>query len=283
LTQPTFQNRSEKDMQKKLFITIVILAAILLAGCGPQATPAPPPAPLPAPAPDPTPAPAPVPPGLDEPLPVAVQAWVEDSRDMFLAQSRKVGDTLYLLVTYGEKPTGGYMVEIGEIVVSAGKISVPVSFKKPGPDEMVTQALTYPYDLKVMEALDLPVEFVPSGAEEYLPTLVGIDELQPIVAESAWIKLFAPAPQAVVARNFALEGVANVFEGNVQYKLQDKNGRLLDSGFSTGSMGDWGYFRADLAVPEDVAAGERLLLDVFTTSAEDGSIDQQILYEIVLE
>ncbi|HAP31606.1 MAG TPA: hypothetical protein DCQ14_00915, partial [Firmicutes bacterium] len=263
------------------------ITTIFLAGCGPQTTPAPPPAPpaVPAPAPLPAPAPAPLPapPGLDEPLPAAVQAWVEESRNMFLAQSRKVGNTLYLLVTYGEKPTGGFVVEIGEVVVTADKISVPVNFRKPAPDEMVTQALTYPYDLKEMEPLDLPVQFIPSGAEEYIPTLVGIAELQPIVAESAGIKLFAPTPQSAVARNLVLDGVANVFEGNVQYKLLDKSGRLLDSGFTTGAMGDWGYFRAELVVPKDVAAGERLLLDVFTESAEDGSIDQQILYEIVLE
>jgi len=261
-------------MQKKIFIiTIVIMATILLSGCGSQPTPA-------QPAPPQSPPP---PPGLHETLPAAVQVWVEDSRTMFLAQSKKVDNMLYLLVTYGEKPTGGFAVEIGEVVVADGKIIVPVNFRKPGPDEMVTQALTYPYDLKVMEALDLPVEFVPSGAEEYVPTLVGIDELRSIVAESTRIKLFAPAPQAIVSGNFVLEGVANVFEGNVQYKLLDSGGRLLDSGFTTGAMGDWGYFRAELTVPEDVASGERLLLDVFTKSAEDGSLEQQILYELVLE
>lgn len=252
----------------KRWLFLIVITVVLLAGCGRQAVPPPPPAP----------------PGQDkQPLPAAVQAWVEDSRTMFLAQSRTVGDTRYLLVTYGEKPTGGYAVEIGEVVVANDKISVPVRFKKPAPGEMVTQALTYPYDLKEMEARDLPVEFVPSGDEEYLPTLVGIDELQPIVAGSPGIKLFAPAPKSVVSRNFALEGVANVFEGNVQYKLQDSNGRLLDSGFTTGAMGDWGFFRAELVVLNDVNAGETLLLDVFTTSAEDGSLEQQILVEIVLE
>ncbi|MCL5981082.1 MAG: protease complex subunit PrcB family protein [Firmicutes bacterium] len=254
-------------MRMRLFVFVILLTAILLSGCGRQTTPPPQPAP----------------PGQDEPLPAAIQAWIEDSRTMFLAQSRTVDDTLYLLVTYGERPTGGYEVEIGEVVAAAGKISVPVRFKKPAPGEIVTQALTYPYDLIELEARNLPVEFVPSGDEEYLPALVGIDELLPIVAGSTGIKLFAPAPESVVTRKFVLEGVANVFEGNVQYKLQDRSGRLLDSGYTTGSMGDWGYFRAELLVPGEIAAGERLLLDVFTESAKDGSLEQQILYEIVLE
>ncbi len=256
-------------MKKRFFI--VFFAAMLLAGCGRQAVPPAPPAP---PAPDA---------GQNQPLPAEVEAWIDDSRTMFLGQSRLVGDTLYLLVTYGEKPTGGYTVEIGEIVVTADKVSVPVTFKRPAPGEMVTQALTYPYDLKTLAATELPVEFVLSGDEEYLPALVGIDELLPVVAESAGIKLFAPAPESTVSRTFVLEGVANVFEGNVQYKLQDRNGKLLDSGFTTGAMVDWGYFRTELTVPQEVAAGERLLLDVFTESAKDGSLEQQILYEIVLE
>lgn len=253
-------------MKKLLFV--MVITVILLAGCGRQAAP---------------PTPPPPDAGQNQPLPAEIEAWIEDSKTMFLAQSRKVDNTLYLLVTYGEKPTGGFTVEIGEVVVAADKISVPVVFRRPAPGEMVTQALTYPYDLETMEALDLPVEFVPSGAEEYLlPALVGIDELLPIVADSTGIKLFAPAPKSVVSRNFVLEGVANVFEGNVQYKLQDRNGRLLDSGFTTGAMGHWGYFRAELSVPGDVAAGERLLLDVFTESAKDGSLEEQILYGIVL-
>ena len=249
-------------------ILVITLTAVLLAGCARQAVPH---------------APSPKDAERDKPLPAAVQAWIEDSKTMFLAQSRKLDNTLYLLVTYGEKPTGGYTVEIGEVVVAADKVSVPVSFKKPAPGDIVTQALTYPYDLEMIAATDLPVEFVPSGAEEYLPALVGIDKLLPVVAGSKGIKLFAPAPEGTVSRKFMLEGVANVFEGNVQYKLQDKNGRLLDSGFTTGAMGDWGYFRTELSVPEEIAEGERLLLDVFTESAKDGSLEQQILYEIVLQ
>lgn len=235
-----------------------------MIGCGRQAAP-------------PTP-----PPGQEKPLPEVIQAWIDDSRSVFLAQTKEMDGTLYLLVTYGEKPTGGYVVEIGDIIMATDKITVPVNFKRPAPGDVVTQALTYPYDLETIDATGVPVEFVPSGDEEYLPTLIGIDELRPIVAGSVGIKIFAPAPESTVAQQFVLEGVANVFEGNVQYRLLDGDGRLLDSGFTMGAMGDWGYFRAELSVPDDVAAGERLLLDVFTESAKDGSLEQQILYEVVL-
>ncbi len=217
-----------------------------------------------------------------KPLPETITAWIEQSRSMFLAQSKELDGRLYILVTYGEKPTGGYVVEIGKINVTAAKVTVPVRFKKPAPGEVVTQALTNPYDLETIAATNLPLEFVPAGDEEYLPTLIGIDELRAIVASSRGVKVFAPTPQGTVPRRFVLDGVANVFEGNVQYRLLDNHGRELDRGFTTGAMGDWGYFRTELNVPEHVTTGARMLLDVFTTSAKDGSINEQIFIELVL-
>lgn len=103
-------------------------------------------------------------------LPAEVEAWVEDSRNKFMAQTLEHEGLLYLLVTYGEKPTGGYTVEITDITEQEGKIVVTANFTEPGEDEMVTQALTYPYDLAVIDDPGLPVEFKATGAETGIPT-----------------------------------------------------------------------------------------------------------------
>ncbi len=216
-----------------------------------------------------------------EVIPEEIQSWIEDSRKMWLAQEKSHADALYILVTYGEKPTGGYVVDIQHVVEKEGEIFVTVHFTEPDEDEPVSMALTYPYDLYIIEDTNKPVTYLAVGAESYIPTLMGIDELEPIVAESDGIKVFAPAPEASVAASFALEGVSNVFEGTVLYELQDSEGQELDSGFTTGAMGDWGYFEAAVNVPEDVVAGEGLLLLLYTTSAKDGSIEN--LIEIPLE
>ncbi len=216
-----------------------------------------------------------------EVIPEEIQSWIEDSRRIWLAQEKSHEDALYILVTYGEKPTGGYVVEIQHVVEQEGEIFVTVHFTKPAEDEPVSMALTYPYDLYIIEDTDKPVTYLPVGAEEYIPTLMGVDELEPIVAESNWLKVFNPAPGASVSTSFALEGVANVFEGTVLYELQDSEGQELDSGFTTGAMGDWGHFEATVSVPEEVVAGEELLLLIYTRSAKDGSIEN--LIEIPLE
>jgi len=117
--------------------------------------------------------------GLDEPeevtlpdeLPAEVQDWINAAIDNFGGQTFIHEDILYLLVTYGEKPTGGYEVEITEITEEEGKLVVTANFTEPGEDDMVSQALTYPYDLAMLDNPDLPVGFVATGAETEIPII----------------------------------------------------------------------------------------------------------------
>lgn len=106
---------------------------------------------------------------LPDALPEEVQEWIDGAREEFAAQTMEYEDVLYLLVTYGEKPTGGYDVEITSIVEEADKLVVTVDFTEPGEDDIVTQALTYPYDLAMLDDPGLPVEFVATGAETEVP------------------------------------------------------------------------------------------------------------------
>ncbi len=106
-----------------------------------------------------------------EELPEEIKAWIEDSRDKFGGRARVHNGLLYILVTYGEKPTGGYIVEIDELEKQNDTLVVTAEFTEPGEDEMVTQAITYPYDLAVVEETELSVEFVATGDENTIPVL----------------------------------------------------------------------------------------------------------------
>lgn len=108
---------------------------------------------------------------LPDELPAEVQAWIDAATNNFGGQTLVYEDILYLLVTYGEKPTGGYVVEITDITEKEGKLVVTAHFTEPGEDEMVTQALTYPYDLAMLEDPGLPVEFIATGAETEIPVI----------------------------------------------------------------------------------------------------------------
>jgi len=215
-------------------------------------------------------------------LPVELDEWVDYSREMNVAQAVEEEDTLYLLVTYGKRPTGGYEVEIKDVVEEENQLSVYVEFTAPAPNEPVTSVSTYPYDLKEIEPSRLPVEFYAEGAEEYVPRLQGLEVLLPPVDGSERIKVFSPDPQKLENRKIELSGVANVFEGRVVYRLLDSQGNELLKKFTTGSMGNWGYFEETLEVPDEVESGQEILLELYSESARDGSIQDLVRIELTV-
>ena len=50
-----------------------------------------------------------------------------------------------VIVALGEQPTGGYSVNIESIQLQGGELAVTGKATAPGPDDVTTQALTYPY------------------------------------------------------------------------------------------------------------------------------------------
>ncbi len=106
---------------------------------------------------------------IDGDYPGEVEEWVEASRLELGGRTLVHDGRLYLLVTYGEQMTGGYSVKITGVTEKEGLLVVEAKFAEPGEGDIVTQALTYPYDLVYMEETDLPVEFRASGALDSLP------------------------------------------------------------------------------------------------------------------
>ena len=53
-------------------------------------------------------------------------------------------ESVIYTIAMGEKPSGGYSIEIQKIKIKGNKVSIYISEKVPGKDEVVTAALTYP-------------------------------------------------------------------------------------------------------------------------------------------
>ncbi|MGB3635320.1 MAG: protease complex subunit PrcB family protein [Rubrobacteraceae bacterium] len=84
-------------------------------------------------------------------------------------QIPEAGEGTYLAAFWGERPTGGYTVEILDARMEGGQVAVQLALRKPPPDAMVSQALTYPYAAAVTrggvpESTDLT--FVAQGGRE---------------------------------------------------------------------------------------------------------------------
>ncbi len=211
-------------------------------------------------------------------LPTPIQEWVDNAaNDLFLGQSRVFGEYLYILVTYGPQPTGGFVVEITEVQVRPETVDVQVVFSKPDPGEAVTQAISYPYDLVLIPAVDLPVVFNPRGAEQYLMTLYGVDYLEPITASSAGIKLFEPSKNVTVQNTLRFRGVASVFEGTILYRLTGEDGAIIEEGFANAGMGEWHYFEGVIPLDGLIQDALPAVLELFTISPKDGT-EQDIIF-----
>lgn len=212
-----------------------------------------------------------------------INEWIKHSQGLFLGQSREWEGTQYILVTYGMKESGGYEVEITDVEQTGDKILVTVHFKKPAPGQAVSEGITYPYELKEIPATGLSVEFLAAGEEIYVPVLAGLDYLRPIVVESSGIKVFAPSPGDVVARTFTVEGIGNVYEGNIQYQLSDDKGRVIIRGFTTAAMGNWKHFEIPMVLDASLPAGKELVVELFTQSPKDGSVQDQVVFNLTLQ
>lgn len=216
---------------------------------------------------------------VPENLPQEIQDWVQNSRRIFAGQARDHGDRTYLLVTWGEKPTGGYETRIASLDVEGGELVAICHFKEPSKGEGVTQERTYPYDLVSVPRIRVPVSFRTEGnGPQYIMRVIGT-EMEPIVRETEWIKVFEPHPGQEVRDTLRLRGICSVFEGTVNFKLK-RDGTDLHEGFAMGAMGDWGYF--ETSVPLHSFEAGPVNLEVFTYSPKDGSIRDLITIPLTI-
>jgi hypothetical protein len=78
--------------------------------------------------------------------PIAVSSKIEKLKDKkgFAFTEDKDSGYIYIMLFAGEKPTGGYSLEVFSIGDSEGKTEVIVEEKAPSKDAITTQQITYP-------------------------------------------------------------------------------------------------------------------------------------------
>ncbi len=71
--------------------------------------------------------------------------------DELLAIAVDFDDSDLVVVSMGEQPTGGYWCDVTAVQQVGNTLWVQATVNRPGEDEVVTQALTYPYCAAVIE------------------------------------------------------------------------------------------------------------------------------------
>jgi hypothetical protein len=73
---------------------------------------------------------------------------------------------MLVVAAAGKKPTGGYRVEVRSLSVKDKTLLVRWEVHSPAPDAVVTQAITYPAQMVLVERFDGPVKFDPPAKDK---------------------------------------------------------------------------------------------------------------------
>jgi hypothetical protein len=70
------------------------------------------------------------------------------------AEIPDAGEGTYLISYWGEKPTGGYSLDVESARLRGDRVTVRLALEEPPPDAILTQALTYPYVVAVVRGVE---------------------------------------------------------------------------------------------------------------------------------
>ena len=92
-----------------------------------------------------------------EQLPQHVKALYEKQHKQFQTYAVQQEGVTYVVIHLGERRTGGYGIEVIDVRYEKGKATVYYKERKPAPNAIVTQALTYP-KVAIKIKTTIPVE-----------------------------------------------------------------------------------------------------------------------------
>jgi uncharacterized lipoprotein YehR (DUF1307 family) len=95
----------------------------------------------------------------DEPFPSAVKEIVEVVRKTGGFRAITVQHRTYIIIALGERNTTGYSIKVKSVIKQSDHLQVTYVEKKPGPNDVVAQVLTYPYIVVSVPESNLPVRF----------------------------------------------------------------------------------------------------------------------------
>lgn len=76
-----------------------------------------------------------------------LEAWVENLKSKEGVFIKEEAGQRVVLISMGAKPTGGYSIKVERVHQTAQAWIIETTTHSPGPDDIVTQAITYPYQL----------------------------------------------------------------------------------------------------------------------------------------
>lgn len=196
-------------------------------------------------------------PAIDQ-LPDEVAAWVEQQQAQTGIFQLTHDDRTYILIAWGEKPTGGYEVVVDDVQpLGEDALRLDITLTAPGEDAIVTQVLTYPIALVAVE---------PGTYYRLEPHFEGARFL-----ENNSFRIDEPAMFAEVGDSVRVTGEARVFEGVFQISVEDGHVVLAHQVIQVEGAPAWAPFDVTLEFEETPTSPNGVVF-VYTHSPRDGSV-----------
>ena len=193
-----------------------------------------------------------------------VAIWVADRHEELGVYVLPAGNMRYLLVAWGEKPSGGHVLRIKDVREAyTGGLAVTVELTRPGPDEQVTDALTYPHQLVQLPAGEdtITVNFI--GDPWFGDALGEPDDDDPLVMMQV---ADDPIPNPAV-----IWGRARVWEATFTLVVEDGHYHLAEEVITVATGGpEWAEFAVAVTL-EDYSSPSGMVVASYE-DARDGSI-----------
>ncbi|BCN28783.1 protease complex subunit PrcB family protein [Anaeromicropila herbilytica] len=95
----------------------------------------------------------------DADVPEELMKIIEQKKEQPFEFSYTDSEYLYIAIGYGQQNTGGYSITVDDLFLTKNAIYVDTTLMGPKKNEVVTQALTYPYIVIKLERMDKSVVF----------------------------------------------------------------------------------------------------------------------------
>lgn len=105
---------------------------------------------------------------LTDNIPEELSKLIEENKVNKGFVARQINNEYYVVVFMGEQSTGGYAIAVTDIEDNEGKTNITVTETKPAEGDMVTQAITYPYQVvKIKSGIAPNFKVFNQDGEEY--------------------------------------------------------------------------------------------------------------------
>lgn len=178
---------------------------------------------------------------LDKEVPPEVSDFREATKEHPGLYPLTVGDATYLLVSWGQKRTGGYAVSVRGARQDGDVIVIEVALTAPKPGDIVTQVITHPHALIALPATEASFAAEFSGAE-WAPK--GTEGL-PLVSGDVFVN--SPPPMSAATSPISVVGAIRASWEKVRVSIEDGHDVLGSAVVEVKAVGEaWRPFRTKL-------------------------------------